>query len=321
MARAPRTPAPSTVSLLTENELAEEFVRAFAQRHLSEKFFYWFPLSVRAWLALCSDGDYRNYVRSRSLIAAHADDLAKTITGGRLEVVSLGSGQGDKDALLLATLRSAGISCSYHPVDTSQALLEMACAEASELGVETVAVKADFTRRDHLERLRPKSNAPRRLVMMLGNTLGSVDPMGYTRTMAAWLREEDLLLVDGELFSGDETMSGYDNPVNRRFAWAPLNAVGIGEDNGRIVFETSDDARRDGLHVLTKHFEATGAVHAAMAGESFVLAPDEQIAMSHSYKYTRAALLGLLEKAGFQARWDGTSDDGRFLMVLGARQA
>ena len=59
----------SIQALLTENDLADEFVRAFGERRLPEKFFYWFPLSVRAWLALCSDGAYRNFVRSRSLMA------------------------------------------------------------------------------------------------------------------------------------------------------------------------------------------------------------------------------------------------------------
>src|SRR2546428_3058 len=57
-------------SLLTEQALADEFVNSLAARRLDEKFFYWFPLSVRAWLALCSDGAYRNFVRSQSLIAS-----------------------------------------------------------------------------------------------------------------------------------------------------------------------------------------------------------------------------------------------------------
>src|SRR5438094_10583235 len=66
----------SILALLTENALADEFVSAFHARRLPEKFFYWFPLSVRAWLALCSDGAYRNFVRSRSLIAHSRADLA-----------------------------------------------------------------------------------------------------------------------------------------------------------------------------------------------------------------------------------------------------
>src|SRR5207245_11309489 len=92
-------------SLLTENELADEFVAAFHARRFAEKFFYWFPLSVRAWLALCSDGAYRNYVRSRSLIAQSADQLAGFVRPGCLEGGSLGAGQGHKGRPIVNALR------------------------------------------------------------------------------------------------------------------------------------------------------------------------------------------------------------------------
>src|SRR5437764_4470101 len=95
----------SIQSVLTENALADEFVSAFHARRLPEKFFYWFPLSVRAWLALCSDGAYRNFVRSRSLIARSGAELARLFPVGPLEVVSLGPRQGDEDLLLLEPLR------------------------------------------------------------------------------------------------------------------------------------------------------------------------------------------------------------------------
>src|SRR5207253_11231765 len=122
-------------SLLTENELADEFVAAFHARRFAEKFFYWFPLSVRAWLALCSDGAYRNYVRSRSLIAQSADRLADFVQAGSLEVLSLGSGQGDKDLLIMNALSRHGVRVSYVPVDTSLALLELACQGALGAGL------------------------------------------------------------------------------------------------------------------------------------------------------------------------------------------
>src|SRR5256714_14667897 len=131
--------------LLTENQLAAEFVAAFEARSLPEKFFYWSPLSVRAWLALCSDGAYRNFVRSRSLIARSGAELARLFPVAPLEVVSLGAGQGDKDLLLLEALRARGVRVSYVPVDTSQALLEMACAGALSAGFPARGVKAGFT--------------------------------------------------------------------------------------------------------------------------------------------------------------------------------
>jgi len=303
-------------SLLTENELADEFVAAFQARRFAEKFFYWFPLSVRAWLALCSDGAYRNYVRSRSLIAQSADDLARTVSPGPLEVLSLGSGQGDKDLLLMNALRQRGVGVSYVPVDTSQALLELACQGAMGAGLPAQGIKADFTRPDHLAALAPAPETPPRLVLLLGNTLGAFDPLAEARELRSLLRPHDSLIVDGEIYAAQQTVAGYDNPLNRRFAWAPLVAVGITEQDGDLVFEDGVDARLPGLHPLAKHFRATRDVAARMGGESLTLSAGERIDLNHSYKYDAATFLRILADAGFAVRWRGTSDDARFQMVL-----
>ena len=240
-------------TLLTENALADEFVSAFHARRLPEKFFYWFPLSVRAWLALCSDGAYRNFVRSRSLIARSGAELARRFPIAPLEVVSLGAGQGDKDLLLLEALRQRGARVSYVPVDTSQALLEMACGGALAAGFPAQGIKADFTNPTHLTALAAEPEAPPRLILLIGNTLGAFDPIAEARELARLLRAGDALLVDGELYAGEVTVAGYDNPLNRRFAWAPLNAVGIREGDGELVFEAADDPRLPGLHAPAPH--------------------------------------------------------------------
>src|SRR2546426_643692 len=121
--------------LLTENELAEQFLAALRNRYLPEKFFYWFPLSVRAWLNLCnSAAPYKNFSRSYELIRKHAVEIAQELTGPsgkELQVVGLGAGQGDKDLLLLEALRAEGAKVSYQPVDSSQALLEIALESAA----------------------------------------------------------------------------------------------------------------------------------------------------------------------------------------------
>jgi uncharacterized SAM-dependent methyltransferase len=303
-------------ALLTENALADEFVSAFAARRLPEKFFYWFPLSVRAWLALCSDGAYRNFVRSRSLIAQSAPDLARLFPPGPLEVLSLGSGQGDKDLLLLDALRERGVRAAYVPVDTSQALLEMACQGALAARFPAQGIKADITRDDHLAALAAEPETPRRLVLLLGNTLGAFDPIAAARALRGLLRPDDALLVDGELYAAEQTVAGYDNPLNRRFAWAPLEAVGIREADGELRFEDAVDTRLPGLHRLAKHFRAGRAASALLGGETLALAPGERLDMNHSYKYAADTFHRLLVDARLAVRWEGTSEDGRFLMVL-----
>ena len=306
----------SIQALLTENALAAEFVSAFHARRLPEKFFYWFPLSVRAWLALCSDGAYRNFVRSRSLIARSRAELARLFPAAPLEVVSLGAGQGDKDLLLLEALRERGARVSYVPVDTSQALLEMACAGALSAGFPAQGIKADFTNPRHLQALAAEPETPPRLLLLIGNTLGAFDPIAEARDLAGLLRRGDALLVDGEVYAGDATVAGYDNPLNRRFAWAPLNAVGIREGDGELVFAAAGDARLPGLHLIPKYFQAGRDVEALMGGEALRLARGEQLAMNHSYKYAPETFLGILSDAGLTVRWQATSDDQRFLMAL-----
>src|SRR2546425_12627994 len=79
------SPMIQIASLLTEQALADEFVNSFAARRLDEKFFYWFPLSVRALLALCSDGASRYFVPSRSLTAHSRTELAGQTRSGAIE--------------------------------------------------------------------------------------------------------------------------------------------------------------------------------------------------------------------------------------------
>jgi uncharacterized SAM-dependent methyltransferase len=230
--------------------------------------------------------------------------------------VSLGAGQGDKDLLLLEALRERGVRVTYVPVDTSQALLEMACAGALSAGLPAQGIKADFTNPTHLQALAAEPETPRRLVMLIGNTLGAFDPIAEARDLARLLRPGDTLLVDGEIYAGDATVAGYDNPLNRRFAWAPLNAVGIRDTDGELVFEAADDPRLPGLHLIPKHFLAGRDVEALLGGEALRLARGERLAMNHSYKYAADTFLRILFEAGLTARWQGRSDDQRFLMVL-----
>lgn len=301
--------------LLTENELAEEFVSSFQNRRLAEKFFYWFPLSVRAWLALCADGAYRNYVRSRSLIARSAGEVAAFFPPGTMEMLSLGSGQGDKDLMLLQALREHGARATYLPVDSSQALLEMACRGALDAGIPTQGIKADFTIPSHLAAFAAEPESPRRLICLIGNTLGAFDPIAEAHALRGLLRPDDLLLVDGELF-GAETLAGYDNPLNRGFAWAPLHAVGISESDGELVFENRNDPRLPGLHLIPKYFRARRTVSALAGGSALEISAGERVDMNHSYKYAPETFLRILDDAGLAVRWQARSDDGRFLMAV-----
>ena len=307
----------TTTVLLTEDRLAHDFLAALERRELPEKYFYWFPTSVRAWLNLCGDGAYRNYVRSHTLLQAHLADVVAQLPAGEATVISLGAGQGTKDLLVLDQLRASGREPRYFPVDASQSLLEMACAAALAARVPCVGFKADMADTAHMAAVRNLTPTAPRLVMMLGNTLGAFDPAAMARQLAHLLGPEDHLLVDGEIFSGETTLAGYDNPLNRQFAFGPLRGVGLVEpDDGVLRFETSEDDARPGLFRLRKHFVPARDLAVTVAGETIRWQAGQRVEMNWSGKYTHEAFLALLRDAGLAPVTQHVSADGRFVMVL-----
>ena len=299
-------------------EIAAGLVAALSRRELPERYSYWFPTSVRAWLDLCSDGAYRNYVRSSRLVEAYAEDVADLALGrgaeARLDVVSLGAGQADKDLEFLRALRSKGVSLVYRPVDASQALLELACKAATDFACE--AVKGDISLPAHLEAIDAMRDVRPTLWLFLGNTLGAFEPRSLCAELRRVVKPRDTLVLDAEILDGATTIAGYDNPLNRRFAFAPLASLGFEPADGELSFMLREDDASRGFFRLVKRFETARDRRLSVAGEAFELRAGESLHMGHSGKFSRDGFDSLLQKAGFEHLTGWTSDDGRFVMSV-----
>src|SRR5260370_35151358 len=109
-----------------------------------------------------------------------------------------------------------GARVSYFPVDTSQALLEMACAGALAAGFPAQGIKADFTNPDHLKALAAEPETPPRRVLLIGNTPGAFDPIAEAPELARQLRPGDSLLGVGALAGRAARRTGYAHTLTRR---------------------------------------------------------------------------------------------------------
>jgi len=303
--------------LLSEDQIVQEFMDALERHDLPEKFFYWFPLSIRAWINLCGDGAYRNYVRSHSVLQNHAAEIVSMLPSEPIELISLGAGQGTKDFLIMEHLQKQGKYLNYRPVDASQGLLEIACQSAKDKNFACRGLKADLNNDSHLTEMQVILDEKPRLIMMLGNTLGAFDPLKFASKLNNIMRPQDFLILDGELFNQTDTLAGYDNPINRQFAFGPLSSVGLSEPNdGRLHIQTDIDNRQAGLYRIRKHFQASRDLKIMLAGETVQILSDTNIEMSWSYKYDRDALIDLITSSGMQLAAEYLSTDKRFLTLL-----
>jgi len=158
---------------------------------------------------------------------------------------------------------------------------------------------------------------PPRLFIFSGNTMGSFDPLAEIRYVAQCMKPEDRLIIDGEIYDEGKTMARRDNPAARKFVSALLASVGIGNGDGEIKFGLKRDERHDGLHLITRHFQAARDLSATVAGEEISLARGERIGLNFQYTYTVEAFRWLLQKrGGLTIVTEHQSPDARFLTAV-----
>ena len=297
--------------LLTEAEIADEFAEAMEARDLPEKFFYWTPLSVRAWKDLAA-GANESLRPTWDALALKAGELTKSF-GARVPVISFGAGHGTKDRIILKALREAGREVKYYPVDASQTLLEIACAGAEDDDCEALGLKADISSPVHLLLAADVSEAPR-LFLMVGNTLGGFDPLDQIKHVASCLHEGDILILDAQIAAADPAEP---TETEKNFVFAPLASVGIGADVGELKFVENRDDRHEGLHLMTRRFHAGRDLTMVASGREIHIEKGERIFLNFRYRFTREALKWLLTRhAGLKIKGEIPSADGKFVTAI-----
>jgi len=301
---------------LTEAEIAQEFGESLEARDLPEKFFYWFPRSVRAWLEISQGAAATGFRQCWDNLSDHSQNLADH-ANSTVSVISFGSGDGLKDRMLIKALERAGRGIKYFPVDASQTLLELACSAAEDAEIETMGIKADISSPMHLVLASDAAESPKTF-LMAGNTLGGFDPLDQVRHLAECMHTGDRLIIDGEIFH-DAVLSRGEEPAIRRFALAPLATVGVAEDDGELRFEHKRDDRHSGLHLVTRFFRAERDLTLGLPGEP-TLPRGERVFLNFRYAYTPEAFRWLLAKhAGLKIVDEIVSADGHAILAVCSR--
>lgn len=260
----------------------------------------------------------------REILDRVAGDIIDTAGAGT--IVELGSGSAEKTLTLLDVARSGGELERFIPFDVSETHLRRSAEELTGRypGLLVHGVVGDFDR--HLGCI---PGGGRRLVIMLGSTIGNYRPRDRVRLLAdiaATLQPGDHLLLGADLVKDtDRLVLAYDDPhgVTAAFNLNLLRVInrelGADFDTGAFVHAVHYDPyhERIEMYLRSQHDQI---VRIERLGLEVPFRRDELMRTETSAKFRRSGLEAELAVAGLGiSRW-WTDSRGDFGVSLSVRE-
>ena len=282
---------------------------------LPPKYFY-DALGSQLFEAICQLPWYPITRAEMGQLERHAGEMVAPFGDG-LELVELGSGSGEKLALLAREVQGPGKELGIHLVDISEKALELSRSTLARLPHVRV-----FTHRaTYEEGLRAMAAERRgggaRLVCFLGSNIGNFDPPAAEALLGEVqrdLRPGDGLLLGADLVRPEaELLLAYDDPLGVTAAFNKnvllrINAelggdLDLGAFGHRAVWNAA--ASRVEMHLVSRRRQTA---RIAAAGIEVSFAEGETIWTESSYKYTPEGITAMGSRVGLSCRTSGVNN-------------
>lgn len=234
------------------HEYRQELIRRLINGEIAPtKYLYATDQGSNLWLRICQRPSYAFFHESLRLLQQRSDAVAEAIVQrcgtAAIDLVSLGSGNGEKDNLLIRTISNRladGESLYYYPVDVSETLLTEAVRTSLSRGVDRTrirvkAIVADFLQLRELQAVfedRPANN----LFSVLGNTVGNADESALLSAIANTMLLGDLLLIEVNISKPEKSLSLQADSESMRHDFTPLESLGIEFDPTFMEYSIED---------------------------------------------------------------------------------
>lgn len=308
--------------------LAAELDVALDERRIPHGRHYDTWCQARRWVALAEalsparlrgSGVGRAYDDAFARVAARvgASD-AEPVT-----VVSLGCGDGAKDAALIGRL--AGVRAPrYVGVDGSAPLVLAATAAARAAGAETAeGVVADVAAARGLTAHLDATAPGPRIVALLGLVM-NLTPAETANALGAVARPGDLVVVSANLAPGDDYAEGvaavvdqYDNAPTRRWVVTALADLDLEADPDRVEASVAPDPAGTDLLRVELTYPLSRAATVDTGRRVHHVAAGERLRLLFSYRHTPDRLAAQLAALGVAALATFAAPAGEECVLLG----
>lgn len=299
-------------------------------RAMNHKFHYDTPKQALRWLRVHESLSpaRTDHDCERIYNAAMADCAARMSGVSEVEVISLGCGGGQKDALLIRYLIGsvANLHLRYAPVDVSVGLAIVARSAAIEAGVVPDSITPmciDLAESSNWKSaLSPILTTRKRIVCFFGMLPNFVSNEVMPQ-LGSILRDGDFLLLSANLAPGNDYHAGvinslplYDNELTRDWLWSVLLDIGVEKNAGEMRFSIVPCPNGDDLLRIESRVVFNRECRVEFGGESFIFGVGDSVRLFFSYRHTPARLATLLatQQIIIQESWiNKNGDEGVFL--------
>lgn len=238
-----------------------------------------------------------------------------------LDFISLGPGDGTKDAHMALRWIEGGVDLTYYPYDASTRLASVAVNQVASHTkgskhahlLNRVLVLADFrdlNRVREIFRLRPARN----IVSLLGNQLGNLDDdVGFLQDLTLIMTAKDLLLLEVRLRSS-ATVDDLTPEASLRHDFCPLEYY-MGMD--WITYKSG--VATDFLETKSE-VEGTTTLVTTYTGNVPEFVGEQVATLQYIHFYEHERFIAKVEEIGFEVLYEEVGAGGTFLTLL-LRQA
>ena len=304
---------------VTDSQFAENVRQGLSAnpKYLMSRYFY-DARGDEIFQAIMASPEYYLTDCELEILSTQGADIAAALPGrGPLELIELGSGDGQKIGHLLDALHAAGREFVFRPVDISLNSLDL-LEDAVRPGrpwLKMDPVHANYFR--WLDGLAPAAGS--RVIAFMGSNLGNFGEDGsldFLRLLRSSLGTGDALLIGLDLKKTPAVIEAAYNDAaghTRAFNLNLLHRINreLGGEFDPDRFSHQPEYNPDtGAAQSFLRSEAAQEVFIRATGETFTFAEGERIHMENSQKYDEAMIAGLSRRAGFHVahRFTDTRD-------------
>ena len=296
---------------------------ALSPKQIQSRYLY-DALGSSLFESICRLPWYRITRAESRLLARSANEMVAPLEDP-VTLLELGSGSGEKVALLAEALRTRRRRVAIHLVDISPTALEL--SERTLGALEHVSVVGHRATYEEGLRHAARERQPHGglLVLFLGSNIGNFDPPAshdFLCQIRQAMRPGDALLLGADLIKPvDELLLAYNDPLGVTAAFDKNLLVRMNRELGADFDLTSFEhraiwnpgERRIEMHLVslcdqTAQIRRSGVAVRFEAGES--------IWTESSYKYEPHEVVELVSAAGFRSHAQRTDPDARFALAL-----